>query len=78
MGKIFKKGINLITNDYNSTKIKFDFDKDVGTKIFELKNPNGEVIFVDEIVNDEIILARFDEHQTAYPFLMKLVNINLK
>ena len=66
-GKIFKKGINLITNDYNSTKIKFDFDKDGGTKIFKLKNPNGEVIFVDEIVNDEIILARFDEHQTAYP-----------
>lgn len=66
-GRVYRKGISLKTNDYNSTKIKFEFDREDGTKIFELKNPNGETIFVDEIVNNEIILTRFDEHEVAYP-----------
>ena len=38
-------------------KIKFEFDREDGTKIFEMKNPNNEVIFVDEIVNNEVILV---------------------
>lgn len=52
-----KSGISLTTGDYNSTKIKFEFDREDGTKIFEMKNPNDEVIFVDEIVNNEVILV---------------------
>ena len=52
-----KSGISLTTGDYNSTKIKFEFDREDGTKIFEMKNPNNEIIFVDEIVNNEVILV---------------------
>lgn len=52
-----QSGISLTTGDYNSTKIKFEFDREDGTKIFEMKNPNNEVIFVDEIVNNEVILV---------------------
>jgi hypothetical protein len=52
-----QSGISLTTGDYNSTKIIFEFDREDGTKIFEMKNPNDEVIFVDEIVNNEVILV---------------------
>ena len=52
-----KSGISLTTGDYNSTKIKFEFDREDGTKIFEMKNPNDEIIFVDEIVNNEVTLV---------------------
>lgn len=52
-----KSGISLTTGDYNSTKIIFEFDRQDGTKIFEMKNPNNEIIFVDEIVNNEVILV---------------------
>ena len=66
-GNIYKRGVDLVTNDYNSTKIQFNFDIEDGMKIFELRNSTGETIFVDEIVNNEIILARFDENNNAYP-----------
>lgn len=52
-----KSGISLTTGDYNSTKIIFEFDREDGTKIFEMKNPNDEVIFVDEIINNEVVLV---------------------
>ena len=52
-----KSGISLTTGDYNSTKIIFEFDREDGTKIFEMKNPNDEIIFVDEIVNNEVTLV---------------------
>ena len=52
-----KSVISLTTGDYNSTKIKFEFDRTDGTKIFEMKNPNDEIIFVDEIVNNEVTLV---------------------
>lgn len=52
-----KSGISLTTGDYNSTKIIFEFDRQDGTKIFEMKNPDGDIIFVDEIVNNEVILV---------------------
>lgn len=52
-----KSGISLTTGDYNSTKIIFEFDREDGTKIFEMKNPDGDIIFVDEIINNEVILV---------------------
>lgn len=54
---IVKSGISLTTGDYNSTKIIFEFDREDGTKIFEMKNPDGDIIFVDEIINNEVILV---------------------
>lgn len=55
-GICYKNGIDLITGDYNSTKLVFNFDRQDGTKIFEMKNPSGEVILVKEIIDNEIIL----------------------
>lgn len=52
---------SLISGDYNSTKLVFDFDVENGTKIFEMRNDKNEVIFVDEIVNNEVILVGKDE-----------------
>ena len=56
-GIIYKTSTQLVTNDYNSTKLIFDFDIPDGIKIFELKDPNDKTIFVDEIKNNEIVLV---------------------
>ena len=56
-----KDGIILTENDFNSTKIQFEFDKD-GRKVFEMNNPNGELTYAKTIVNNELILAGEDEN----------------
>lgn len=70
-GLCYSQGIKLVQNDYNSTKLVFEFDDNEGTKIFELRDSDNNVIFVDEIVNNELILARFDEQGKAYPIFTK-------
>lgn len=55
-------GINLITGDYNSTVCKFTFDKEDGTKIFKMKNPNDETVFEREIIDNEVVLTGYDEN----------------
>lgn len=54
-----KEGISVVTGDYNSTKIEFEFNESAadGRKIFELKNSDDELVYVDEIVNNEVILV---------------------
>lgn len=54
-------GINLITGDYASTKMVFQFDRQDGTKVLEMKNPSGEVVFFDEIINNEVLLSAVEE-----------------
>ena len=70
-GLCYSQGIKLVQNDYNSTKLVFEFDDNEGTKIFELRDSDNNVILADEIVNNELILARFDEHDNAYPIFTK-------
>lgn len=47
----------LISGDYNSTKVIFNFDRDDGIKVFEMKDPSGKIVYVREIINNEIILT---------------------
>lgn len=62
-------GINLVTGDYNSTKLVFQFDREDGTKIFEMKSPSEELVMVQEIQNNEIILyGENDEENIASIF----------
>lgn len=58
-------GINLITGDYNSTKMVFTFDREDGTKIFEMKSPSEQLVMVQEIQNNEIILYGEDENENV-------------
>ena len=60
--KIDIPSINLVENDYNSTKFifEFDFDKDY-KKIFQMKLPSG-LTWKKEIINNELILS--DETNT--------------
>lgn len=61
-GTCEKTGISVVTGDYNSTKIVFEFNEEaVGTKMFELKNPSGNLVYVDEIINNEVILVGTEE-----------------
>ena len=58
-----KKGISVVTGDYNSTKIEFEFDESAenGIKMFEMKNPSEELVYADEIVDNEVILVGYKE-----------------
>lgn len=56
-GLCYSQGIKLVQNDYNSTKLVFEFDETEGTKIFEMKDDEDNVILADEIVNNELILV---------------------
>ena len=63
---IARIGTSLTTGDYNSTKIIFEFDREDGRKVFEMINPNNELVFSDEIVNNEIILVGKAEVTTIH------------
>lgn len=65
-GICFKDGISVIIGDYNSTKIVFDFDVEDGIKIFELKNPKNETIFIKKIENNEVDLVGIKEDGSFY------------
>ena len=54
--KIHTKLSELVQNDYNSTKLKFTFDKIGRSVLFKLKNET-ETVLVDEIENNELILG---------------------
>ena len=53
------EGISVVQGDYNSTKVVFEFDASAEnkTKIFEMKNPSEELVYVDEILGNEVILV---------------------
>lgn len=62
-----KTGLSLITGDYNTTKVVFEFAEGFeGTKIFEMKNPSGNLVYADEIVNNEVILVGVDDNEEIY------------
>ena len=52
----------LTNGDYNSTKLKFEFDKEDGRKVFEMKDPKGELVLVTDIENNEVVLVGKDEN----------------
>lgn len=58
---IYKQGVDLTSGDYNSTKLVFEFDRQDGRKVFEMKDPDGEIVLWSEIENNEITLVGKDE-----------------
>ena len=52
-----KTGISLVSGDYNSTKMQFEFDVEEGTKILEISDSNNETIYLGEIINNEVTLV---------------------
>ena len=65
--------INLVENDYNSTKFNFEFDSiyDNYTKVFELKYPSGKK-WIKEIIDNEVILADKDENGNLVSILVEV------
>lgn len=59
---IYKSGIDLTSGDYNSTKLVFEFDREDGRKVFEMKNPEGNLVLATDIVNNEVDLVGKDEN----------------
>lgn len=59
-------GINLVTNDYASTKITFKFDDNSGNNLFTLLDPKGAPVYSDYIVNNEVPLYRMIDVTTEH------------
>ena len=60
-------GIDLITGDYNSTKMVFDFvNNPSGVKVLEMKSPSDNLVYVGEIKNNEVILVGKKEVTTIH------------
>lgn len=55
-GKIDTNLFKLVQNDYNSTKLNFTFDKE-GTIQFKMLFPDKTTAYIDEIVNNEVVLG---------------------
>lgn len=55
--KILPQIVNLVENDYNSTKLNFKFDIEAEKYIFKCVMPNGEP-YVAEIENNSILLPK--------------------
>jgi len=59
--KMILSGVSVITNDYNSTKIVFNFTNELnGTKIAKIRKEDSETteaLFAGEIINNEVILV---------------------
>ena len=67
-----KEGISLVTGDYNSTKMTFFFDEDVvGTKILKIKDSEDNLVYADEIENDELVLVGKDGEGEIYSLFQK-------
>jgi len=61
-----RTGVNLTEGDYNSTKIKFQFDKEDGIKFFEMKSPSNKIVYNDVIVDNEVVLVGEGEVTTKH------------
>lgn len=60
--KGFKTWPKAVSGDYNSTKMVFNFDREDGTKVLEIKNPlTDEVVYKDTIRNNESVLVGYTE-----------------
>ena len=59
---IYKQGVDLTSGDYNSTKLVFEFDRQDGRKVFEMKDEDGNLVLVTDIVNNEVELVGKDEN----------------
>ena len=59
---IYKSGVDLTSGDYNTTKLIFDFDRKDGRKVFEMKDEDGNLVLITDIVNNEVELVGKDEN----------------
>ena len=71
LNKLVAPVIELVQNDYNSTKLKFNFigDNENYTKVLQLQLPDGSM-WIKDILNNEVILAGDQDGQTT-PILVQ-------
>lgn len=76
-GTIQKESAKIVSGDYNSTKLVFEFDREDGIKTLEMNDTEDNLLYNGEIVNNEVILVGEDEEgnpcslfaeEGTYPF----------
>lgn len=63
-----KKDSGVVEGDYNTTKFIFDFAEDVSDKriLFSMSNPQGELVLMKELTNNEVTLVGYDDDGKVY------------
>ena len=62
-----KKDSGVVEGDYNTTKLIFDFEEDVSNLrvVFKMSNPDGEIVLMKDLTDDEVVLVGYDEEGDA-------------
>lgn len=65
---LVSKGLGVVEGDYNTTKLVFNFAEDTSGKriVFNMSNPQGELVLAKELTDNEIILAGYDDAGEVY------------
>lgn len=68
-GTMKSEGISLISGDYKTTKLLFDFNEDYSSDrlVFEMKKPSGSLAMVENITGNEIVLVGKDNDGNDCP-----------
>lgn len=65
---IIKKDFGVVEGDYNTTKMVFEFEEDVSDQriVFKMSNPDGELILMKDLVDNEVTLVGYDDEGEVY------------
>ena len=71
-----KSAYPIVCGDYNTAKIRMEYDRDYSNEVilFKMSNPNGEAVMIEEVKNDEVILVGRDENGKECSVLDKAGN----
>ena len=86
---LIKSDAGVVEGDYNTTKLIFNFEEDVSGKriVFKMSNPAGELIFLKDLEDNEVLLVGRDADgytcslfstQGLYPFELVLYGSDSK
>lgn len=71
-----KSSYPIVCGDYNTAKIRLEYDRDYSNEVilFKMSNPNGEAVMIAEVNNDEVVLVGYDENGKECSVLDKAGN----
>ena len=65
---LVKKDPGVVQGDYNTTKFIFEFEEDTSEYaiLFKMSDPNGNIVLLSELTDNEIVLAGWTEEGKVY------------
>lgn len=65
---LIKKDPGVVQGDYNTTKFIFEFEEDTSAYsiVFKMSDPNGNIVLLSELTDNEIVLAGWTDEGEVY------------